>query len=118
MKISDILKARGFFSKDIRIRLKMGQLILNGEPIKEDVEVTSLELSEVKGEEVTIDDITQDAGNFLFLNIVPNEIWKNRCQVFGFEPLFDTNISNDLTTYLSDYNILRLSKRNLIVIKK
>jgi len=118
MKITDILKEKGLFSKDIRTRLKNGQLRLNGEVIKEDVEVTTMKLSEVEGEEVTIDDIIEDAGDFLFFNIVKDPVWLHRCQIFGFEELFNSNISNDLTDFLSMFNLLRLSKRELIVIKK
>ena len=118
MKISDILKAKGMFAKDIRIRLKNGQLRLNGESIKEDVEVTSMELSDVEGQEITIDDIIEDAGDFLFFNICKDTVWTIQCKLFGFEELFNSNISNDLTDFLSMFNLLRLSKRELIVIKK
>lgn len=118
MKISDILKKKGMFAKDIRIRLKNGQLRLNGEIIKEDVEVTSMELSEDNNDELTIDDIVQDAGDFLFFNIVGDPIWAIRCDIFGFETLFNSEIKNDLTDFLSMFNLLRISKKELIVIKK
>ena len=118
MKITDILKAKGMFSKDIRIRLKNGQLRLNGEVIKDDVEVTTLELSEVEGKEVTIDDIIEDAGDFLFFNICKDPVWTARCHMFGFEELFNSPISDDLTDFLDIFNLLRISKRELIVIKK
>ena len=119
MKISDILKEKGMFSKDIRIRLKNGQLRLNNEVIKEDVEVTNMELSEEGDEvEVTIDDIIEDAGDFLFFNICKDPIWTARCHVFGFEEMFNSQISNDLTDFLDMFNLLRISKKELIVIKK
>jgi len=118
MKISDILKAKGMFSKDIRTRLNNGQLRLNGDVIKEDVEVTTMELSDVEGQEITIDDIVQDAGDFLFFNIVKDPIWNFRCKIFGFESLFNSDIDNELTDFLSLFNIIRISKRELIVIKK
>jgi len=114
MKISDILKEKGMFSKDIRIRLKNGQLRLNNEVIKEDVEVTTMELSE----DVKIDDIIQDAGDFLFFNIVKDPIWLLRCKIFGFESLFNLEIENELTDFFSMFNLLRISKRELIIIKK
>ena len=118
MKITDILKEKGMFSKDIRIRLKNGQLRLNGEVIKEDVVITTIELSDVEGEEVTIGDIIEDAGDFLFFNICKDPIWNTQCKLFGFEELFNSNISNDLTDFLDMFNLLRLSKKELIVIKK
>ena len=118
MKISDILKARGMFSKDIRIRLKNGQLQLNGEVIKEDIEVTELEINDDPGNEITIDDIVQDAGDFLFIMIASNPTWVTRCHVFGFENLFNSNIDNELTHILGGFNLLRISKRDLLVIEK
>lgn len=114
MKVSDILKEKGMFSKDIRIRLKNGQLRLNNEIIKEDVEVTSMELSD----DITIDDIVQDAGDFLFFNVVKDPIWLLRCKIFGFENLFNLEIENELTDFLNMFNLLRISKKELIIIKK
>lgn len=115
------------FAKDIRIRLKNGQLRLNGETIKEDIEITSFEVVEEDnektffdkdGNKVEFDDFVEDAGDFLFFNICKDPIWVQRCHIFGFEELFNSNIINDLTDFLSMFNLLRLSKRELIVIKK
>ena len=106
------------FSKDIRIRLKNGQLQLNGEVIREDVEVTELEINDDPGNEITIDDIVQDAGDFLFFMIASNPIWVFRCHIFGFENLFNSNINNELTHILGGFNLLRISKRDLLIIEK
>jgi len=127
MNISEILKARGMFSKDIRIRLKNGQLQLNGEVIREDVEITSFQIVEEDDKktffdkddnEVNFDSFVQDAGDFLFLVVVSNPIWVNRCHIFGFENLFNCNINNELTYLFSGFNLLKISKREFLVIKK
>lgn len=106
------------FSKDIHIRLKNGQLQLNGDVIREDVDVTNMELCDEPGNEITIEDIIQDAGDFLFFNVCKNPIWVSRCKIFGFENLFDSNIDNELTYMFSGFNLLKISKKELIVIKK
>lgn len=118
MKISDILKEWGLFSKDIHLRLKNGQFRLNGDVIKENIEITSLELSDDFDNEITINDIVQDAGDFLFFNVVNNPIWLFRCQTFGFEELFNSDINNDLTIFFNQFNLLKISKREFLVIKK
>jgi hypothetical protein len=118
MKISDILKIKGLFSKDIKLRLNQGQMKLNGEVIKEDIEVTSIELSDIEDKKVIFNNIVQDAGDFIFFNIVTDPIWKLRCEVFGFEELFNTDINNDLTDFLSMFNLLKISKKEILVIKK
>lgn len=113
MKISDILKAKGVFSKDIKIRLKNGQIRLNGDVIKEDIKITHMELSDM----VNINDIIQDAGEFLAQNVVQNNIWIEQCIQFGLEDVFGLDIDNGLTKMLKNYNILKISKKELIVIR-
>jgi hypothetical protein len=117
MNISEILKARGMFSKDIRIRLKNGQLQLNGEVIKEDIVITHFTTDMLEEDDTLLDEIVIDAGDFLFFNVCKNPIWIARCKIFGFENLFDSNIDNELTQMFSDFNLLKISKKELIVIK-
>lgn len=118
MKVTEILKAYGVFSKDIRIRLKNGQLRLNNNIIKEDFEITTFELCDEPGNEVKLSDFVEDAGDFIFHNIAKNPIWLNRCILMDFQELFDTDIENDLTLFLKGFNLLKISKREMIVIKK
>lgn len=118
MDIKEILKRTGMFSKDIHLRLKNGQIRLNGNIIKENIVLTHITDDMCDEDEKLFNVFVIDAGDFLFSNIVNNPLWKLQCEIFGFEELFDSNIKNSLTEFLSNYSILRISKKELLIIKK
>lgn len=107
MKISKILQELGLFSSDAKTRLKNGQIELNGEKIKEDVDINVLLLEDKL--------VVSDAGTFISQKIIRNEIWKHRCRLFGVEALWD--LDNDLSKFFSDFIFLKISKREFHVIQ-
>lgn len=106
------------FSKDIRIRLKNGQIKLNGETIKEDIEITDVTMEMVEEDEDLFDQTVMGAGDFIFKGICNDPIWVLRCKIFGFENLFNSNIENELTDFLDMFNVLKISKKDYLVIQK
>ena len=119
MTITDVLKRKGLFSKDIRTRLKNGQIRVNDEVVKEDIDISRFDIQEIEenGESI-FDYVVINAGDFIFHEIASNPLWITQCHIFGFENLFDTNIKNDLTLLLSQYNLLRISRKELLLILK
>ena len=110
LKISDILKYRGLFANDIRKRFTDKQIKISGNPC-EDIVIS--ELDDIEDLDII------DAGDFLFKLIKSNKhIWVERLKFFGIEGMLDTNISNDLTIELDKFFIIRISKKDLILIKK
>ena len=101
--LTDILKQRGLFSKDIKTRLKNGQIKINGMPIDHDVDLSFAGKIEV--------------GEFME-HIVKNRIWLLRVHLFGLENLFDCNIKNDLTEFLKKFTFIRTSKKDAFIIIK
>ncbi len=106
MKLSEFLKAQGMFSQDIKIRIKNKQMALDGESITEDIDLNIDSLN------------TIDAGDFIFENIAGNKQRIQLTNIVGFENLSTCNIENDLTRLMKLFHVLRISKRDLMVIKK
>lgn len=109
MKLSDILKEMRIFSQDIKSRFKNGQIAINGEVIKADVEIPISDFDKVI-----------PAGDFIF-NILNNAEFKNASIAFnilGVENLFggETNINSALTRHLKDFWLLKISKKEFFVI--
>jgi len=56
------------------------------------------------------------AGDFL-CGLLKNEVWKFRLIIFGLENLFNSNIDNDLTNHLKKFSILKISKKQIFILK-
>jgi len=103
MKISEILKNKGLFSKDIKIRFNNKQILLNDSILETDQDIEFINIIE--------------SDEFIF-NICKNHIWALRIKIFGLESLIDSNIKNDLTEFLDKYYLLRISKKELLILEK
>lgn len=102
MKISEILLQNGLFSKEIKDKLNAGQIFINGIPTKENIELG----------EITFQ---QEIGCFI-CELCKNTSWSRQLNFIGPEDLVESNVKNDLTTHLSNFRIIRFSKKNAIVI--
>lgn len=104
MKLTELLKSRGLFSADIRQRLSNGQIKINGDVIKQDVDLSfSSEM---------------DLGDFIS-ELCKNNVWCKMLKLFGIETLIEgSNIDNDLTRYLSNYTLLQYSKKESVILGK
>jgi hypothetical protein len=122
INLSEILKQQGLFSQDIKTRINNKQIFINGCLVSEDVEIDCAMVKNTKkdvtgkefGNEI-VDFI--DAGDFLF-DLISNRNWLLKIQMFGFENLFDTNIKNDLTLFLKSFILLKISKKQILVLKR
>lgn len=104
--LSDILKSRNLFSKEIKTRFANRQIQLNGEPLSGDIEIG----------DVTEEDIIE-VGDFVF-ELIKNTKWSKQLRLFGLENIIDSNIANDLTEHLKDFMVIRTSKKEAFVIKR
>lgn len=121
-KISEILKQQGLFSQDIKSRIKNKQIFINGESISDDIEIDCAIVTNKKKDVAGVEfgnDIVDviDAGDFLF-DLIKNKNWRDKIEIFGFENLFDTNIKNDLTLFLKSFIFLKISKKQILILKK
>jgi hypothetical protein len=108
--IFNILKeTSGIFSKDLKVRFNNNQIKLNGETVDK-----NQLLDVVRDKSGNI--IQEELGDFIFHNIIPNEVWKKRVEIFGIENLFNSNIENDLTNFLKKFVLVKTGKKNFTVI--
>ena len=105
MKISDTLKSRGLFSNDIKSRFKNKQMTLDGEVLEQDIDID-------------VQDELIDAGEFICEHIASDSNKLTLCHIIGFENLFACNIESDFINFLKTFHVLRISKREVIVLKK
>lgn len=138
MKISEILLHREkfnsvqtIFSKDIKQRIKNGQIKIDGVAIKDDIDLNIETLPEPwevirsKGE---IKNPFLCAGTFIFnlikdqrdfeIDNIPTSIFALQLKIFGFEDIKNSNIKNDLTDILDNFFIIRVSKKDIFLIKR
>ena len=108
--ITDILKSRGIFSKEIKTRIAQKQIIVNGMPIDTDFDI-DVEMDDAGNIEMF------DIGDFMF-SLMRNNIWALRLKIFTLEGLVSSNIKNDLTEFLKQFVIVRTSKKDIFVIKR
>lgn len=113
--IKDILmEGTGMFSKEFHTRLKNKQLKVNGEPITENIELDI--------EMISFNDILkikiENLGDFIFREICSNEQWKNKCRFIPIEDMINSNIKNDLIEFLDNFIIIRISKKDVFIVKK
>lgn len=110
MLLKDFLKAQGLFSNEINARLKNGQIKVNGEQVKTNIDLP------ITNNLDDMEDVVSDLGDFLFWNICSNQIWIERLRVFNIEFLIGSNIQNDLTEFLKNFIIIRISKTQAFVV--
>lgn len=117
MKIIEILKQKGLFANDIRIRFKNNQIKLNGEPTQDvdlDVELIEKIVDDIVIKEPTI----IDAGDFIFSLLKKNPMFVLQLKMFDFETLSESNVNCELKNILNNFFIIRFSKKDIIVVKK
>ena len=100
--------ASGIFAKDARTRIKNGQIEINGDKVKEDIEI---DINMLKTEPDIV-----DAGTFICEHIIPNDMWRLRCNLTDMHALWC--IDNDLSIFFSDFLLIKISKKQLFVIRK
>lgn len=105
MKISDILKEKNVYSKEIKIRFSQGNIMLNGEVIKEDIELGEITYNE-------------SVGQFVYELLKENKYNFEQLKFFKLDGLIGSNIDNNLTKHLNNFNFLRYSKNDTIVLNK
>ena len=117
--IQKILLKHGMFSQDIRTKVKNGQIRLDGETIKDsNIELDIVFNESDKGFKF------QDFGDFVFQIIMKDGLAKNLLLTtweagVDLENLAGSNIQNKLVDVFKKVHILRISKREaLILIKK
>jgi hypothetical protein len=110
MNLQEILKSYGMNVGDIKSRISTGSIKMNGEEV-EDPRKDIGEISEVR-----------DFGKFL--NILQDSIdfdkYKNLLILTGFDDIMsgESNIKNELTEFLKDWMIVRLSTTNGFFMKR
>jgi hypothetical protein len=122
MTVHEILKIQGLFSQDIKAKIKNGQIKLNGENVRDgsldlDLEFTSEELKLIEENKFKF----EDAGNFLFKII--NKDPECHSLLLGMEGIHpevwpDLNFTNKLVEKFKKVFVLKLSKKEWIILKK
>lgn len=105
MKLFEILKQRGIFSKEIKSRLKQNQITINNEIIKSDIDL-NVDVKCIEVSDLICDLIKEDS------------IFSIQMKIFGFENLFNCNIDNKLTKKLNQFLLIRPSKKEMFLLKK
>lgn len=122
MTIHEILKIQGLFSQDIKTKIKNGQIKLNGEDVTDGSLDLDLEFSEEDFKLIKENKFKfEDAGNFL---------WKIRHKhpeldvffsgMLGIHPEVwpDLNFTNKLVEKFKKVYVLKLSKKEWIILKR
>jgi len=111
MKLTHLLNRFAFIpSKEAQIMLKNRQISLNGEVIYENRDITFVDEKDVENNGLL------HAGDFV-AQLIKNDIWKHRLLIFGLENLFNSNIDNNLTKHLKKFSILKISKKQIFILK-
>lgn len=116
--VQKILLKHGLFSQDIKVKIKNGQLKLDGEPIIN----SHMELDVIVDEEDKNFKF-QEFGDFLFHIIMEGGLgrklllstWESGIDI---ESLSETDIQNSLVDIFKKVHILRISKREAIILIK
>lgn len=132
MKISDFLKVQGVFSNEIKARFSNGQIRINGEIIKTDIDLNVF-IPDTSKKFSPVVDIPIDAGDWIFQNLVFVLSKENKDKLFFITNLFDIEtlfsggcqINNTpVEEILPELNImkghifLRTSKKQMYILKK
>jgi len=127
MKISEIILHREtfkdiptIFSRDIKQRFKNGQIKIDGEIVKNDIDLNIVPLVSKHQMMMYINtkNTILDAGDFVFNLIQTDKIFKHQLMIFGLEDIKQSNIKNDLTDILDNFFVIRISKKDIFIIKK
>ena len=127
MKISEIILHREslkdiptIFSRDIKQRFKNGQIKIDGKIVRDDINLDIIPLIDKHHIMMYLDTKSDilDAGDFIFNLIQVDEIFKQQLMIFGLEDIKLSNIKNDLTRILDNFFIIRISKKDIFIIKK
>ncbi len=103
MTITKLLLDRGLFSKDIKQRFASSQIKVNDEPITKDIELDATEF--------------MDIGEFVVHLIEQN--FYGHLYFFGLENVMEvSDLNTKYIKYLSQFIIVRYSKKDAIVLKK
>lgn len=105
--LSDILKSKGVFSKEIKTRIANKQILVNGNPVDNDVKLDI----DFWGQFV-------DSGEFVSQILQKNQIWFLRIKFLGIDALMSGEIENDLTEFLNEFIFIRISKKESFFLKK
>ena len=113
--IHDILKKQGLFVNDIKLKIKNGQIKLNGEVITNG----ALELN-IEWDETTK---FENLGDFVFKIIqmspkhseIINGMWAAGIEV---DVMGEVNFTNDIVNLFKKVYVIRTSKREVFIIKK
>jgi hypothetical protein len=111
IKISEVLKHKGLFSQDIKTRIKNKQITVDGEVIESDVEL-NIEFN-MQGS----NDIPHVA-EFIFDHVAHDRCKLILCKIVGIENLAGSNIDNWLTHLLRQHHIIKISKKDMFILKK
>jgi hypothetical protein len=105
MRLYDILKEYGIPANEARTRLKNNQIKVNGEP---------------QGADYEVGNVTDVYDQGFFIGIIPNyKLNSKRIMIFGLENLMsgESNIEDDLTSFLKDFKMIQISKDTIIFAK-
>lgn len=104
MKLFEILKSRGLFSKDILSRFKNKQIKVNGESVDKDFNVP--------------DSFELDSFENLITEIVEtNNTWTNQLHFIGIDNIIGSNIETTLKDFLLENLVVKTSKKDSFVIR-
>jgi len=122
MKLFDILKQQGLFANDIRMRINNGQININGNVVKDNIEM-NIELDEFSNAKII------EAGDFICKlistqlkpstsKLTYGQIFAIQLKIFGLENLFESNINNELTEHLNRFILVKTSKKEFFLLEK
>lgn len=111
MKLFDILKQQGLFANDIRMRINNGQININGNVVKDNIEM-DIELDEFSNAKII------EAGDFICKLISTQQIFTIQLKIFGLENLFESNINNELTKHLNRFILVKTSKKEFFLLER
>jgi len=131
MKISEFLKNRGVFSNEIKARFQNGQIKINGETVKTDID---LNVKDPTPNPKILSPINEpfEAGDWIFQNLITwlSEEKKKKlffiCQLFDIETLFSggCQINNKPVeeilpelNILKNHILLKTSKKEQFILK-
>lgn len=132
MKISEFLKGQGVFSNEIKARFQNGQIKINGEVVKDDIELDVIDPTPDPRFKKQDNEIPFEAGDWIFQNLITwlSEDKKKKlfviCQLFDIETIFSGGCQIGgipIEEILPELNVLkghifvRTSKKQLFIFK-
>lgn len=114
-KISDILKQQNIFSKEIKLMLQRGSVLINGKAVGED-----LQLGEITFQmpwDDFIFDVNSNKKEFT-IGTIPLHSMEYTLGHEVWQMLADSDWADDRVKFWNKYQVLRFSKKKAIVINK